>query len=84
MHIDDVVGPIFHRLCIRQQDTGPDVDRSMTLLELRLALGVTEALMNEALWVLTFPGDKRIVYPAPGRVALGPDWRARCEGQASH
>ena len=48
-------------------------DRSMSLTELRLALGVTEALLNEALWLLTFPGDKRITYPTPGRVALGPD-----------
>jgi hypothetical protein len=47
------------------------------------ALGVTEALLNEALWLLTFPGDKRIMYPTPGRVALGPDWRGRCEGQAA-
>lgn len=53
----------------------------MSLVELRLALGVTEALMNEALWLLTFPGDKRITYPAPGHVALGPDWQERCEGQ---
>jgi hypothetical protein len=81
MHVDDVVEAIFQRLCIRQQDTGPDVDPSMGLPELRLALGVTEALMNEALWLLTFPGDERIVYPTPGRVALGPDWRERCQGQ---
>jgi hypothetical protein len=51
----------------------------VSLDELRLALGVTDALMNEALWVLTFPGDKRIRYPKPGRVALGPDWLGRCE-----
>ena len=55
----------------------------MSLTELRLALGVSEALMNEALWALTFPGDKGIRYPVPGRVALGPDWRERCEQQAS-
>jgi len=42
--------PIFQRLCIRQQDSPPDADRSMSLVELRLALGVkTEALLNEAL-----------------------------------
>jgi hypothetical protein len=55
----------------------------MSLTELRLALGVAEALLNEALWLLTFPGDKRIMYPTPGRVALGPEWRGRCEGQAA-
>ena len=53
----------------------------MSLDELRLALGVSEALMNEALWLLTFPGDKRIRYPKPGRVVLGPHWRGRCENQ---
>ncbi len=55
MHVDDVVEAIFQRLCIRQQDSPPDADRSMSLVELRLALGVTEALLNEALWLLTFP-----------------------------
>src|SRR5689334_12385140 len=39
----------------------------MSLVELRLALGVTEALLNEALWLLTFPGNKRITYPTPGQ-----------------
>ena len=53
---------------------------ALGLDELRLALGVSDALMNEALWLLTFPGDKRIRYPTPGRVALGPDWLGRCEG----
>lgn len=51
----------------------------MSLVELRLALGVTEPLLNEALWLLTFRGDKRITYPVPGHVALGPEWRVRCE-----
>ena len=78
-HVDDAVEAIFHRLCIRQQDG--QGDPSMGLDELRLALGVSEALMNEALWLLTFPGDKRIRYPKPGRVALGPDWLRRCERQ---
>jgi hypothetical protein len=78
MHVD-VVEAIFQRLSIRQQD-GQGDDRSMSLAELRLALGVTDALMNEGLWLRTFPGDKRIVYPTPGRVALAPDWRERCEG----
>jgi hypothetical protein len=81
MHVDDVVEAIFRRLCIRQQDALPEADRSMSLVELQLALGVTEALLNEALWLLTFPGDKRIIYAVPGHVALGPDWRERCERQ---
>jgi hypothetical protein len=82
-HVDDVVEGVYQRLCIRHQDTPAEDDRSMSLTELRLALGVTEALLNEALWLLTFPGDKRITYPTPGRVALGPDRRGRCEGQAA-
>ena len=45
----------------------------MSLTELRIALGVTEAQLDEALWVLSFPGDHRISYPVTGRVALGPD-----------
>jgi hypothetical protein len=47
-----------------------------------LALGMTEAQMNEALWVLSFPGDHRLEYPAKDRVALGRDWQERCERQA--
>ena len=81
LRVDDVIEAIFQRLCIRQQDALPEADRSMSLVELRLALGVTEALLNEALWLLTFPGDKRITYPTPGHVALGPEWRGRCERQ---
>ena len=77
MHVDDVVEAIFQRLCIRQQHG--EGDHSMSLTELRLALGVTEALLNEVLWLLKFPGDKRIVFPTPGRVALGPEWRGRCD-----
>jgi len=80
MHVDDVVEAIYQRLCIREQDGHGD--RSMSLTELCLALGVSDALMNEALWVLTFPGGKRIVCKTPGRVSLGPDWRGRCDGQA--
>ena len=53
-------------------------DHSMSVSELRTALGVSEALMNEALWILSFPGDKRILYPAKDRVALGPEWQERC------
>jgi hypothetical protein len=46
----------------------------MSLTELRLARGVTEAQLNEALWMLSFPGDRRVEYPAKDRVALGWDW----------
>ena len=74
--------PTCLRFSTRKSLTAED-DRSMSLTELRLALGVTEALLNEALWLLTFPGDKRITYPTPGRVALGSDWRERCGQQAA-
>jgi hypothetical protein len=81
MHVDEVVEGVYQRLSMRYQDIPAEDDRSMSVTELRLALGVTEALLNEALCLLTFPGDKRIMYPTPGRVALGPDWRGRCERQ---
>jgi hypothetical protein len=47
MHVDNVVEAIFRRLCFRQQDGHGD--RSMSLDELRLALGGSEALMNAEL-----------------------------------
>jgi hypothetical protein len=83
MHVDDVVEGIFQRLCIHAQDAKNAADHSMGLAELRLALGVTEALLNEALWLLSSPGDKRIEFPAKDRVALGAEWRPRCEQQSS-
>jgi hypothetical protein len=82
MHVDDVIEGIFQRLCIHEQDGEKAADRSMGLLELRVALGVTEAQLNGALWLLSFPGDKQIEYPAKDRAALGTDWRPRC-GQQS-
>ena len=83
MHVDDVVEGIYQRLCIHSQDSQNAADHSMSMAELRTAFGVSEALLNEALWLLTFPGDKRILCPAKDRVALGPEWVARCEGRTS-
>jgi hypothetical protein len=48
--VDDVVEAIYRRLCIRQQAQGQGAD--MGLVELRLALGVTEAALLEAVDVL--------------------------------
>jgi hypothetical protein len=48
----------------------------------RPELGLADEVVQDT-WLLTFPGDKQITYPTPGRVALGPDWRGRCEGQAA-
>lgn len=42
MHVDDVVERIFQRLSIRQAH-GAGPDKSMSLTELRLAPGVTDA-----------------------------------------
>jgi hypothetical protein len=81
MHVDDVVEVIFHRLCFHEQDSPPGADRSMAFTELRLALGITEAQLNEALWVLSFPGDHRIELPAKDRIALGKDWRGGASGR---
>ena len=83
MIIDDVVEAIFQRLCIRHRYGGTDVDRSMSFTELRIALGITDAEMKEALWVLGLPGDKRIAYPSKDHVALGTDWLGRCERQTT-
>lgn len=83
MHVEDVIEGIFHRLCIRAQDGTGAADAGMGLAALRMALGVSEAQLNEALWVLSFPGDKRIEYPAKDRVALGAEWRERCRFDSS-
>ena len=83
MTIDDVVEAIFQRLCIRQRYGDTEADKSMSLTELRIALGVTDAELKEALWVLSFPGDRRIVYPSKDRVTLGPDWLERCQRQTA-
>jgi hypothetical protein len=57
----------------RQRYGGTDVDRSadqsMSLTELRIALGITDAELKEALWILSFPGDKRIAYPSKEQAA---------------
>jgi hypothetical protein len=81
MHVDEVLEGIYQRLCIRAQDSQHAADHSMGVAELRAALGVSEALLNEAFWLLSFPGDKRISFPAKDRVALGPEWQERCEGR---
>jgi hypothetical protein len=82
-HMDDVLEGIYQRLCIHAQDSRNAADHSMGVAELRTALGVSEALLKGALWLLSFPGDKRISFPAKDRVAMGPEWVARCEGPTS-
>jgi hypothetical protein len=80
------------------QETDPDADRLLGVvvesdcasrggrvareIGRRPELGLADEVVQDT-WLLTFPGDKQITYPTPGRVALGPDWRGRCEGQAA-
>jgi len=42
-HVDDVLEGIYQRLCIRAQDSQHAADHSMSVAELRTALGVSEA-----------------------------------------
>jgi hypothetical protein len=72
MHVDDVI--FTASVSMNRMAKMPPTE-----VWLWLALGVTEAQLTEALWVLSVPGDKRIEYPAKDRVALGADWRPRCE-----
>jgi hypothetical protein len=53
----------------------------MGLIELRLALEVTEAQLQEALAVLRLSGSDRIVHLAKNRVAMGPEWLKRSQQQ---
>ena len=77
MTVDDVVEAIFRRLCLSQRYRGLGADMSLT--ELRLALGVTEAQMTEAVYMLRLADDLQLVFTARDRVALGTSWRGRCE-----
>ena len=50
MTVDDLVDAIYERLCLRQRHQGASADMSLT--ELRLALGLTEEQIMEAVHVL--------------------------------
>ena len=79
MTIDDVVEGVFQRLCHRYKHRGRSSDASMGLIELRVALGVTDARLQEALVVLRLSGSDRIVHIPKNRVAMGPEWLKRCQ-----
>jgi hypothetical protein len=79
MTVDDVVEAIFRRLCDQQRAHGVGAD--MNLMELRLAIGVTEEQLVDALQVLGLAADLRIAFTAQDRVTLGASWRGRCEGE---
>lgn len=72
---------IFRRLCDHQRPKGPEAD--MSLAELRLALGVTERQLVEALMVARLSDNLYIAFTARDRVALGTSWRGRCEDELS-
>jgi hypothetical protein len=77
--VDDVVEAIYQRLCLRQRHQGVGADMSLT--ELRIGLGVTEAQLVEAVKVARISEDLFLAFTTDGRVTLGPSWRDRCEGQ---
>lgn len=79
--VDGVVEAIFRRLCDHQRAQG--VGAAMSLAELRLALGVTEAELIEAVKVARISDDLFLTFTANERVTLGPSWRERCEGEGS-
>jgi hypothetical protein len=76
--VDDIAAAIFERLCDRQRAQGPGA--AMSLAELRLALGVSDAQLAEAIRVLRISDDLYIAFSRrdPG-LTLGPSWRGRCE-----
>jgi hypothetical protein len=53
----------------------------MGLAELRLAIGVTEAQLMEAVKVARLSDDLYIRFTAKDRVTLGLSWRGRCEDE---
>jgi hypothetical protein len=77
--VNDVVEAIFQRLCFRQRAEGPGSD--MSLAELRLALGVTEPQLMEAVKVARLSDDLFIRFTGPDRVTLGTSWRLRYEDE---
>ena len=81
MTIDDVVQGMFRRLCAHRRAEGVATD--MSLAELRLALGVTEKELTEAVRVLRLSSDLFIAFTTRtwDRVTLGPAWRERCEDE---
>jgi hypothetical protein len=79
MTVDDVVEAIFRRLCLRQRIQGAGAGMSLT--GLRLALGVTEEELMEAVKVARLSDDLKIAFTAPDRVTLGASWRGRCEDE---
>lgn len=52
----------------------------MSLAELRIMLGVTEAQLMEAVHVLRLADELHVAFTAPDRLTLGASWRERCEG----
>ena len=83
MAVDDVVEATFRRLCDHQR--AKEVGADMSLAELRLALGVTEAQLMEAVRVLRLSSDLFLAFTTQSwdRVTLGPSWQGRCEDEGA-
>lgn len=83
MTVDDVVQALFRVLCDHQRAKGTEADLSLT--ELRLALGVTEAQLMEAVRVLRLSSDLFLAFTTRtwDRATLGPSWQGRCEDEGS-
>lgn len=79
MTVDDVVHAIYERLCLRQRHQGVGADMSLT--ELRIGLGVTEAELMEAVKAARLSDDLYIAFTAPDRVTLGASWQEPCEDE---
>jgi hypothetical protein len=79
--VDDVVQGMFRRLCAHRRTEGVATD--VSLVELRLALGVTEKELMEAVRVLRLSSDLFIAFTTRtwDRVTMGPAWRDRCEDE---
>ncbi len=81
MIVDDDVEAIFRRLCDHQRAHGPGA--AMSLAELRLALGVTEAQLMDAVKVARLSDYLFIALTSRDRVTLGVSWRGRCEDEGA-
>ena len=81
MDVDALLEAIYRQLCARQRAQGAGAE--MSLADLRVALGVANYELREALMVARLSDDRDIRFTSPGRdrVTLGSAWRRRCENE---
>jgi hypothetical protein len=81
--MDDAAGQVFQQLCVHVKAKGPDA--TMTRAELRLATGLSEEELMEALRRLRPPGSGQDLLVSfvggPDKITLGPSWRGQCEAR---